>query len=399
MYPNSLDESWEIIEDCTQEITPIDKQPKANPKAVSFGPKVSHRPKSIHPFDIASLSSGLPPPIYATPSSASSLQREVPGRPLPFTMKQQSTPESLRTSYLDRINDVKPDLDSAPLEKFQKTNENLFKTPKRKTDAVLNPPKLQKSSQQSRIARSMKPSDNSFLMQLWWFLLQQVGFESHLYSQVHASSNSQIHIARVLDEFAPSTAMKYLTGIKHFFQLCEDLHLDWISMTAIQLADLLLVSSLSKSSDPSAVGGKHLIKAMRWLSKTAGVSVLNVFYDKIISSFLNTKKPSDRQETCPLMLHSVVHFERRILQQQASDNEILFLGACLLTCWGGLRFADSQRLPLKSFVLSESCLRGTCSRVKTSHKGQPFGLQSQGFLFHGSFDWVFKYLQILDDMV
>ena len=279
----------------------MDAKPKANPKAVSFGPKVSHRPKSIHPFDIASLSSGLPAPSYATSSSASSLQREVPGRPLPFTMKQQSTPESLRTSYLDRINDVKPDLDSAPLEKFPKPTEDFFKTPKRKTDAVLSPPKLQKSSQLSRIARSLKPSDNSFLMQLWWFLLQQVGFESHLYTQVHASSNSQIHIARVLDEFAPSTVMKYLTGIKHFFQLCEDLHLDWISMTAI-----------SKSSDPSAVGGKHLIKAMRWLSKTAVVSVLNIFYDKIISSFLNTKKPSDRQETCPLMLHSVVHFERRI---------------------------------------------------------------------------------------
>ena len=129
MYPNSLDESWEIIEDCTQEITPIDKQPKANPKAVSFGPKVSHRPKSIHPFDIASLSSGLPPPIYATPSSASSLQREVPGKPLPFTMKQQSNPESLRTSHLDRINDVKPALDSAPLEKFQRLMRIFSKHP------------------------------------------------------------------------------------------------------------------------------------------------------------------------------------------------------------------------------------------------------------------------------
>ena len=125
--------------------------------------------------------------------------------------------------------------------------------------------------------------------------------------------------------------MKYLTGIKHVFQLCEDLQLDRLSMTAIQLADLLLVSSLSKSSDPSAVAGKHLIKVVRWLSKTAVVSVLNVFYDKLISSFLNTKRPSDRQETCPLMLHSVIHFERRILQQQASDNEISFLGACLLT--------------------------------------------------------------------
>ena len=123
-------------------------------------------------------------------------------------------------------------------------------------------PSLQKSSQRSNIARSLKPSENSLLMKLWWFILQQVGFESQLYTQVHASSNSQIHIARVLDEFAPSTVMKYLTDIKHFFQLCEDLHLDWLSITAIQLADLLLVSSLSKSSDPSAVGGKHLIHAL-----------------------------------------------------------------------------------------------------------------------------------------
>ncbi len=317
----------------------------------------------------------------------------MPGKPLPFTMKQQSTPGSIQHSYLDKVNEVKQDLVNIPLEMFPKSRDETFKTSKRKTAAIVNPPKLQKSSQRSKIAHSLKPSDNSFLMKLWWFILQQLGFESQLYSQVHASPNSQIHIARVLDEFAPSTVMKYLTGIKHFFQLCEDLQLDWLSVTAIQLADLLLVSSRSKSSEPAAVGGKHLIKAMRWLSKTAVVSVLNVFYDKLISSFLNTKKPSDRQETCPLMLHSVVHFERRM---QASDNEILFLGARLLTCWGGLRFADSQRLPLKSFVFTESCLRATCSRVKTSHKGQPFGLQSQGFLSHGSFDWVFKYLQVLD---
>ena len=396
MYPSNLDESWEIIEDCKHETNEGVAKPIANPKAASFGPKVSHRRKSIHQFDIASLSSGLPAPRFDASSSASSLLREVPGKPLPFTMKQQSTPESLQQSYLDRVHEVKQDLVSTPFETISKSRDDVFKTSKRKTAAVMNPPTLQKSSQRSKIARSLKPSDNSLLMKLWWFILQQMGFESQLYSQVHASSNSQIHIARVLDEFAPSRVMKYLTGIKHFFQLCEDLKLDWISMTAIQLADLLLVSSLSKSSDPSAVGGKHLIKAMRWLSITAVVSVLNVFYDKLISSFLNTKQPSDRRETCPLMLHSVVHFERRILQQQASDNEVLFLGACLVTCWGGLRFADSQRLPLRSFVLTESCLRGTCSRAKTSHKGQPFGLQSQGLLSHGSYDWVFKYLPVLD---
>ena len=324
MHNESLDESWEIIDDLKNAPNNNSFTSSAKPKAVSFGPAISHRPKSVHQFDIASLSSGLPAPRFEASSSASSLRREVPGKPLPFTMRQQSIPESLKPSYLDRVTEVKPDLKNAPLEMFPKPSDETFKASKRKTAAILNPPKLQKSSQRSTIARSLKPSDNSFLLKLWWFILQQVGFESQLYDQVHASSNSQIHIARVLDEFTTSTVMKYLTGIQHFFQLCEDLHLDWISMTAIQLADLLLVSSLSTSSDPSAAGGKHLIKAMRWLSRTAVVSVLNVFYDKIISSFLNTKRPSDRQETWPLMLHSVVHFERLILQQQASDNELRF---------------------------------------------------------------------------
>ena len=203
---------------------------KAHQRKFSFLPvqnqKQLHRPKSIHQFDVSSLSSGLPAPCFDAPSSASSLQQEVLGKPLPFTMKRQSTPESLKPSYLDRVNDVTPDLESVPLEMFQKHSDEIFKTSKRKTAAVVNPPKLQKSSQRSKIARSLKPSDNSFLMKLWWFILQQLGFESQLYTQVHASSNSQIHIARVLDEFAPSTVMKYLTGIKHFFQLCEDLHLD-----------------------------------------------------------------------------------------------------------------------------------------------------------------------------
>ena len=181
----------------------------------------------------------------------------------------------------------------------------------------------------------------------------------------------QEHIARVLDEF------QYLTGIKHFFHnrapISHFTRLAWFTMTSIHLADLLLVSSLSKSSDPAAVGGRHLIKAMRWL---AVVPILNVFYDEIISSLLNTKKPKDRQETCPFMLHSAVHFERRVLLHPSTENEVLFLGACLVPCWGGLHFADSQRLPLKRFVFQ--------SLGKFKSSWSTFWLTTPGI----SFSWI-----------
>ena len=98
MHNMDLDESWEIIDDLKSASNKDFITPSAKPKAVSFGPAISHRPKSIHQFDVASLSSGLPAPRFDASSAASSLLREVPGKPLPFTMKRQSTPESLQPS-------------------------------------------------------------------------------------------------------------------------------------------------------------------------------------------------------------------------------------------------------------------------------------------------------------
>ena len=93
-----------------------------------------------------------------------------------------------------------------------------------------------------------------------------------------------------------------------------------------------------------------------------------------------------------------MQFERRILQRNTPAWEVAFLGAVLTCVYGGLRFADAQRWPFRSFVLDARTFRGVCDRTKTSHKGQPWGLLNCGLLSKGQFTWVSKYLKTLDDI-
>ena len=93
-----------------------------------------------------------------------------------------------------------------------------------------------------------------------------------------------------------------------------------------------------------------------------------------------------------------MQFERRILQRNTPAWEIAFLGAVLTCVYGGLRFADAQRLPFRSFVLDVRTFRGVCDRTKTSHKGQPWGLLKCGLLSKGQVTWVSRYLMTLDDI-
>ena len=121
-------------------------------------------------------------------------------------------------------------------------------------------------------------------------------------------------------------------------------------------------------------------------------------YHQVINAFVVAKHTRDQQETAPFSSWVIMQFERRILQCNTPAWEVAFLGAVLTCVYGGLRFADAQRLPFGSFVLDARTFRGVCDRTKTSHKGQPWGLLSCGLLSKGQFTWVSKYLMTLDDI-
>ena len=227
-----------------------------------------------------------------------------------------------------------------------------------------------------------------------------LGEASQVFLDLHSSPNFEEHAGRLLDKFAASTVLKYCSTSMHFFTLLSWLGYLMETLTVADLADILLTSSLSRSSDPGASGGRALIKALTWLSKIAMVDFLQtLMYHQVINAFVVAKQVRDQQETAPFSLWVVMQFERRILQRSTPAWEVAFLGAVLTCTYGGLRFADSQRLPFRSFVLDKSTFRGgVCDRTKTSHKGQPFGLLTCGLLSKGQFTWVSKYLETLDDI-
>ena len=60
-----------------------------------------------------------------------------------------------------------------------------------------------------------------------------------------------------------------------------------------------------------------------------------------------------------------------------------------------MRFADSQRCNIEGLCYTDQVLRGICWQTKTVSK-LAWGLIGQGFLSHGSFNWLHKFLRTLD---
>ena len=364
------------------------KSQPSNPRAPCFS-----TPRSEMHFSISDLSPGLPPPVFDDHSYPRSLDRVPMGKPLPAPSLAETTPKSLR--FGDNTELEHPECGkSSDVAVTSHVAKRIKTNPKQNTKL----PVLGHQADRASMLRSKQPSSNPFIVQQFKCVLEKLGDQSGLASALKTSKHPDIHLHRVLDEFAPSTVLKYMSGILHFLKLCSEFHLVWYQLSPIELADLLLQSSLHKSSDESSVGGKNIIKAMRWCAKVTSVLSLDVFRNPLVDSFLNVKRPKDQQETAPLPLWAVVQFERRLLQKSATQNEILFLGSCLIAIWGGLRFADAQRVPLSSIVLDQDNIRGSCFRSKTSRKGQPFGCKTSGFLSHGSFNWVIKWLQTVDEI-
>ena len=214
-------------------------------------------------------------------------------------------------------------------------------------------------------------------------MLEQLGTASQLFEACSTSPFGFQHADRVLDGIAPSTALQYLTAICNFLRICQDMRRSIVGLTDGGMADLLLVISLSRSSDSSGISRASSIKALRWLRRSAIVDSLQCVYSTIVDSFLKIKRPKDKREAAPLPLWALIQWERRLLQSSCTDVEVVVLGTFLFMAFSGLRFADVQRINLRSLVLSPADVRGLRWRSKTQTHGHPFGLIASGFLSKG----------------
>ena len=252
-------------------------------------------------------------------------------------------------------------------------------------------------SQTTQLLRLKQPSKSGWLVQEWQNILSSLGEESSVHRALERSSHPQEHAGRILDQFAPSTLLRYFSAWQSFHSTLTSLHLHVSGLTESALADALVSISLSKKMECSA-GCQITIKAIRWVATHAGVSSLSSAWSPLVESFLRSRIPRELKESIPLSLYTLVQLERRILMSSCPVVEVVIIGAILMCTWAGLRFADAQRCSYNSFCYDGKSLRGSCWRTKTSSRGQPWGVTASGFLSLGTFSWTEKWLVTMDEL-
>ena len=163
-----------------------------------------------------------------------------------------------------------------------------------------------------------KKSSNKHIAQLVQTLLSVFGADSTLGSQLSSSSFGDTHLHRVIDSYAASTLMKYLSVVGNFIRTCEELGVSFLEISALQLADILITVQLSKSSDTAGCSSTGTLKSLRWWQKVAGVeSWKPILFAPVIQSFLTIRIPRDRSESVPIPLWCVVQWKNEFLPQHA----------------------------------------------------------------------------------
>eukprot|EP00435_Cladocopium_sp_Y103_P007353 s5139_g2.t1 len=240
---------------------------------------------------------------------------------------------------------------------------------------------------------SQQCSSNTLVRTTWTHFLEIYQPLSPFLQSLAQSEMFEDHCMRILDGFSASTVYRYLAMLIQLATVCA-MHLEMHTLTDLQLADLL---AAGPSCDPK-FGANMRMKAMRWAHKSFQISCFSTCMGPLITSFNKVKLITDRREALPLQLLTLLQWERRLLQSSCSLKESVLLGFFLILVWSGMRFSDMQRLKLETLTLDEKSLRGISFCTKTSHRGCPFGVVISGFLSHGTFTWVHRFLRALDSI-
>lgn len=336
---------WSLIEDAVSGDSRSRVVPSSKKKPVAVGlapPSFSSHPRvpAMHRLQSTTVSSsdlrvhtdspttpsrGLPAPLIEPTDWIDSLNRvprQFGGKPLPVLSHDR--PSSLSIA------------DPAPSSSILMQNlERTVLQPK--TQSFKNLPMSRKgvgsSQQKEDMIRIRQPSSSQIVQKLVTRFVALYTPLSQLLLDLKSSLHGTAHINRIIDSYAASTVIKYLSALIAFYQTCLDLRMDINSMTSVMLADIIVASSLTRRSDGCGPSHSVLIKAIRWGHKQFNIAPLAPSFDDLISSFYRTKIPHDRRESLPYSLYILSQFERRVLQSSTPDGEVVILSAFLFLLW------------------------------------------------------------------
>ena len=167
--------------------------------------------------------------------------------PLPVPAHTPNIPSSLQSERLPSHQSQAASSEShQPESKGQPPTPTFQVESAKRIQSGSQPVHSKKKSRRADLWRIRQPSSNPTLVQMFVSLLNMRGESSAVYMDLHSSPNFAEHASRLLDKFAASTVLTYCSTALHFFKLLSSLGYLMETITVVQMADMLITSSLSR---------------------------------------------------------------------------------------------------------------------------------------------------------
>ena len=227
----------------------------------------------------------------------------------------------------------------------------------------------------------------------WLSIVEAAGRHSELFNVTAFSENQDLHRAKVVAKYAPSTLSAYFGNWQRWLEFCECQGCCPFQPETSQVADFLQVSSRRSSLGVATAQSR----ALTWTAKHLGLSGLRQCLEApLVKAYMVPSEITLRKEAAPLPLSFVIFLETRILKELGTAADRLLMGCVLTLVWASLRWSDALWVTPSSLHADRDTIRGVAARTKTTSRGMPFGFITAGFMSgSSSCNWATKWLNLV----
>ena len=236
----------------------------------------------------------------------------------------------------------------------------------------------------------------SALDQQWLDILLGMGSCSGLVTATESSRHVVDHRLRVISKFAPSTMQSYFRIWQRWQDFAKQLGSCPFQPDHVFLADFLA----EHAHGPLGVATAYH-KGLSWVARHAQLpDLFQALQSSVCKAYLQSSVISEKRESAPLPLSFVVFLEKKILAKDASNCDILQLGALLFLIWSSLRWSDALWVDPKTITIQQHALFAISSHTKTTNRGMPIACYAFGFLGqHGNTSWAQTWLNVIQQAI
>ena len=225
----------------------------------------------------------------------------------------------------------------------------------------------------------------------WVRLARLAAAHSSALPEVLKSTKADVHLAKMVDSYAPSTLAAYLSKWRHWVRFASACEANPYNPSIALLLDFLATHSRGQLRTATT-----WIKSLRFISRKAHLDALRLsLRSELVSAYGRSGSIVERRESAPLPLSFVIFLERRTLDTSLSAQQRIIAGSFLLCIFASLRFSDALWCPPGRLSITGECLLGVCMKTKTTRRAMPFGALAGGFLHRGAQGWAHAWLHLV----